>query len=365
MLNIERRIKAFVELGKYLKLFAAPSNPVEQAASELYSKLGEKMEAAVRLSFHHNGWFTEANVRSALGALGASLEEPKLRQWLGNYPGLREEEGSLKRVGVIMAGNVPAVGFHDMLCVLISGNIFAGKLSGDDRLLLPLIAEALAEIEPAFAGRFSFTQERLPAIDAVIATGSNNSARYFEYYFGKYPHIIRKNRNSIAVLDGTETEDELRRLGHDIFGYYGLGCRSVSKIFVPEGFDLDRLFKAIYEFRWVLENNKYANNYDYNKTVYLLNGDSLIENGFIMLKEDIGIASPVATLYYEYYKDEEAIRERLRQDAASIQCVVSKRADVKNKVDFGKSQRPELWDYADGVDTLKFLLTLDKAYQSS
>lgn len=355
MLNIERRIKAFAGLGKFMDMFSDAQ--AGDSDNELYRKLGESMEVAIRMSFFHNGWFSEANVRNAFAAQADALKEEKLREWLGSYPEI-QNEGTPKRVGVIMAGNVPMVGFHDMLCVLISGNIFVGKLSSDDKLLMPRVAEALVEIEPAFRERIIFTEARLPAIDAIIATGSNNSARYFDYYFSKYPNIIRKNRHSVAVLDGSESEEELRELGKDIFSYYGLGCRSVSKVFIPEGYDLDNIFKAIFGFRSITENNKYSNNYDYNKTVYLMNGDSLIENGFILFKEDTALSSPVATLFYEYYKDDKSLQDRLNSVADAIQCIVSKRSDIKGRIGFGMSQCPQLWDYADGVDTMEFLLQL-------
>lgn len=352
-----RRISAFVRLGALAKLFANPSAAAQQE-DRLYNKFNEKIEAAIKLSFFHNGWFTEANIRSAFDGIAAYLDEQGLRKWADSYPALKESRLP-KRVGVIMAGNIPMVGFHDMLCVLLSGNIFAGKLSSDDKLLLPMLAEMLIAIEPEFKEQVSFVEGKLENLDAVIATGSNNTSRYFEYYFGKYPHIIRRNRNSVAVLDGTETNEELERLGKDIFQYFGLGCRNVSKIFIPRDFDLDRLFNAIYPFRHVIDNKKYGNNYDYNKTIYLLNGEQgLLENGFLVLKEDIGIASPVATLFYERYADDGSLHEKLRTDASAIQCIVSKRKDIRNAVGFGMTQCPAPWDYADGVDTMKFLLSV-------
>jgi hypothetical protein len=356
MMDIERRINAFVRLGGLAKMFANPAEAKRD--DELYDRFSEKMEAAIRLSFFQNGWFTETNIRSAFDGIAAYLDEQSLREWTQRYPGLKKE-GSPKRVGVIMAGNIPMVGFHDMLCVLLSGNIFLGKLSSDDKLLLPLLAEILVAIEPGFRDRVIFTEGKLAAIDAVIATGSNNSSRYFDYYFGKYPHIIRRNRNSIAVLDGTEMDEELELLGKDIFQYFGLGCRNISKLFIPQDFDLDRLFKAIYSYKHLVDNKKYGNNYDYNKTIYLLNGEKgLLENGFVVLKEDKNISSPVATIFYERYTDEASLLERLKADASAIQCIVSKRNDINNAVGFGMTQCPAPWDYADGVDTMKFLLSI-------
>lgn len=356
MIDIERKIDAFARLGKFMKLFAV-KHPPEAKNDPLYEKHGERMEEAIARAYHFNGWFTEENVRHAMGSIGDALTQDKLRQWLSSYT--INESKAPKKVGIVMAGNVPMVGFHDMLCVLMSGNICIGKLSSDDKLLLPRIAEVLADIEPLFKDRIAFTEGIFRDIDAVIATGSNNTARYFEHYFGKYPHIIRKNRNSVAVLDGSETEEELYALGKDIFQYFGLGCRNVAKIFIPEHFDLDRLFGAIFPYSEVVNNKKYGNNYDYNKTLYLLKGgENLLENGFLLLKEDVGLSSPVATLFYERYRDEEGLKERLRADLPNIQCIVSKRELGPGTVAFGKAQSPELWDYADRVDTIQFLLSL-------
>ena len=356
MMDIGRKTEAFAKLGKFMKFFAV-KHPPEAKSDPLYEKFGEKVEEAIRVAYHFNGWFTEENVRYAMGSIGDALARDKLDKWISAYS--IDEAKEPKRVGVVMAGNVPMVGFHDMLCVLMSGNTFVGKLSSDDKLLLPAVAEVLADIEPGFKDRIIFTFGILKDIDAVIATGSNNTARYFEHYFSKYPNIIRKNRHSVAVLDGSESEEELYELGRDIFQYFGLGCRNVSKIFIPANFDLDRLFGAIYPFRDIVNNKKYGNNYDYNKTLYLLRGaEHLLENGFLVLKEDTGLSSPVATLFYERYNSENELHERLRTDLPDIQCIVSKKELVPGSVPLGKAQSPELWDYADGVDTMKFLLSI-------
>jgi len=344
-MKVADKIRAFAKLGEELQ--------------ELAGNPDESFLALCRSAFHQNGWFTGDNVRHAFESIGRSLQESKLDKWLSAYGTLpwppASGEGQ-KRVAVIMAGNVPAVGFHDFLCVLMSGHHFIGKLSADDRLLLPFIAERLAAIEPAFRDKIAFTEKQLPAIDAVIATGSNNTSRYFEYYFSGYPHIIRKNRNSAAILDGAETAAELEQLGEDIFRYFGLGCRNVSKLFVPEHYPFTEFFQAVYPYKTVLQNNKYANNYEYNRTIYLMSKTPLLDNNFLLLKEDIGMASPVGVLYYEYYRSSAHLKERLRQDKSSIQCLVS--GHMKEAVPFGKAQYPELWDYADKVDTMKFLLSL-------
>lgn len=346
-MDLEKRIDAFVRLGA---IFRDPSG-VPDAVIEKASK--------------KNGWFTEENVRLAIGSLGEMLEESKLRKWIYKYKvqGTKHDV-TAQKIGVIMAGNIPLVGFHDFLCVLISGNTFVGKLSSDDEILLPAVAKILTGLEPGFKDRVLFTDQpfnKTKDISAFIATGSNNSARYFEYYFGKYPHIIRKNRNSVAILDGKETKEELKGLGKDIFQYFGMGCRNVSKIYVPQDYNLDRFFESIVDFGEVINHNKYYNNHQYYRTIYLLNSEKFLDNNFLMLKESEQIASPVATLYYERYTNKENLLEKVKKQQDNIQCLVT---DPKfqisglQSVSFGNSQCPDLWDYADGVDTIEFLLTL-------
>ena len=224
---------------------------------------------------------------------------------------------------------------------------------------MPFISKILITIEPEFAGYIEFTEGQLKNIDAVIATGSNNSARYFEYYFGKYPNIIRKNRNSVAVLNGNENVNNLRLLGNDVFQYFGLGCRNVSKLFVPKGYKFDTFYESIFDFKDVVNNNKYANNYDYNKTVYLMSSNpTLLDNDFLLLKEDASYSSPIGVLFYEYYDDLNLLNQKLKSDKEQIQCVVSNSPEIKNSVLFGTAQCPQLSDYADGIDTMKFLIGL-------
>jgi hypothetical protein len=246
-----------------------------------------------------------------------------------------------------------------MLCVLISGNNFVGKLSSEDNLLLPFMSKILIAIEPEFKDGIEFTSGQLKSMDAVIATGSDNTSRYFEYYFGKYPHIIRKNRNSVAVLTGNESLTELRLLGKDVFQYFGLGCRNVSKLFVPKGYKFDTFYQSIFEYQNIVNNNKYGNNYDYNRTVYLMsNHPSLLDNNFLLLKEDESYSSPIGVLFFEYYEDKEQLSARLEADKALIQCIVANEPALKNAIPFGQAQCPTLTDYADGVDTMKFLLEM-------
>nr|WP_314287159.1 acyl-CoA reductase [uncultured Capnocytophaga sp.] len=329
----EKTIKNLIQLGD---LFSK---------TEQFREVFEKAE-------QQNSWFTSSNLEFAFASWREALSENKVKQWLRAYG--TEGRSASKTVLIIMAGNIPLVGFHDLLCVWVSGHRAIVKLSSNDRVLLPYLVEQISNFAPEWAESTLFSDEKISNFDAVIATGSNNTARYFEYYFGNKPHIIRKNRHSVAVLSGEETPEELYCLGKDIFQYYGLGCRNVSKLFVPKGYDFNLLFQAIYPYKDIIQEQKYANNYDYNKAVYLMSLFRLIENGFLLLKEDKGYGSPIATLFYEYYTDKEAMREELKAKADEIQCVVS-RGFIKEEIAFGQTQHPTLWDYADGVDTLKFL----------
>ena len=302
-----------------------------------------------------NSWFTRANVIFAFKSWSEALSENNVQQWLSQYQ--LPQTTSPKKILIIMAGNLPLVGFHDLLCVLVAGHKAIVKLSSDDRVLLPYLITQIRTFAPEWAEAVAFTDDKVTEYDAVIATGSDNTARYFEYYFGKKPHIIRKNRHSVAVLTGEETPEELQDLGKDIFLYYGLGCRSVSKLFVPQDYDFDLLFQAIYPYKDIIEEQKYANNYDYNKAVYLMSLYKLLENGFLLLKEDEHYGSPIATLFYEYYTNKEALKKKLATDREKIQCVVGHNF-IDGEIPFGQTQTPKLWDYADGVNTLAFLLNL-------
>lgn len=352
-MTLEQRIAAFSQLGEFLSQFSPSGLEINQELplNELFL---EPFKIQIKRAYEENGWFTRGNVFSSFYEWSKVLNYNLLNQWTLNY-NLNIE--SPKMIGVIMAGNIPLVGFHDFLSVLVSGHSILIKQSSADAFFLPLIARFLEHAEPEFKGKIQFSAERLSGFDAVIATGSNNTARHFEYYFGDVPNIIRKSRNSVAVLTGEETPEELELLGEDIFRYFGLGCRSVSKLFVPKGYDFDLLFGAIYPFKELIDYEKYRNNYDYNKAVYLMSQFKLLENGFVMLKEDHSYASPIATIFYEYYDDPEALKSKLKEDRDFIQCVVARELD-KNKVNFGQTQKPQLWEYADGVDTLKFLASL-------
>lgn len=302
-----------------------------------------------------NAWFTTTEVERSLNALHLMLNPQDLETW---FKDIRVSE-TPKKVGLILAGNIPLVGFHDVITVLATGNIALIKLSSADDKLMPALLAELVGIEPLLTDRIVYV-DRLKDFDAVIATGSNNTSRYFEFYFGKGPNIIRKNRNSVAVITGDESEQELALLGHDIFDYFGLGCRNVSKLYIPEDYDIKNFFEPIEPFKDIINHFKYNNNYDYNKSIYLVNLKEHYDNGFLLLTEGESLSSPLAVLYYETYTNMEQLETLLKNKATDIQCVLSK-APLKLDtavLGFGQSQAPKLWDYADDVNTVDFLNSL-------
>ena len=306
----------------------------------------------------HNPWFTPENIKVALKGIASILEQEVLHRWMEAYllsPLLPQQ---VKTVGLVLAGNIPLVGFHDILCVIASGHAVLAKPSSKDDLLIRRIVEILTDINPAIGARVRFTDDKLTGIDAVIATGSDNSSRYFEYYFRNIPHIIRRNRNGIAVLTGRESEDELAGIGKDIFTYFGLGCRNVTKIYIPEAYDLKELLKVLDRYQDLYQHNKYGNNVDYYRTIYLMNRVPILDNGILLLKEDKAIASPVGVAYYERYSEIGWIQEQIMAHSEEIQCCISIHPDIPGAILPGTSQAPMPWDYADGVDTLNFLTEL-------
>jgi hypothetical protein len=332
--------------------------------ADVFSTLGdqlscpdEELTAIIKDEHHYNAWFTPASVEQAVKAIGRMLNKEDLTTWLSKYD-LAQNKSS-KKIGLILAGNIPLVGFHDALCVLITGNHALIKASTQDARLIKYVLARLTAIEESFKTQYTFV-ERLENFDAIIATGSNNSSRYFDYYFSKVPNIIRKNRNSVAVLTGNETTEQLHNLGHDIFDYYGLGCRNVSKLLVPKDYDLVPFFEAIESYQPIINHHKYNNNYDYNKSIYLVNRDKHLDNGFLLVKEDDRMVSPLAVVFYEQYEDINAVETLLTRESENIQCIVSAaQLKVSNQVvGFGMSQQPALWDYADGIDTMDFLTKL-------
>jgi hypothetical protein len=348
--------RGFIELGKFLKQFSETENSINSAV--LYNDLFfDEFQNLIHLSQSHNGWYTPENVYFSIQSWATALTEENLEKWLSAYNFPFDCVQGDKSVGLILAGNIPLVGFHDFLSVLISGHNVLIKTSSNDQFLLPFLAKYLITIEPEFANKITFVEGKLENFDAVIATGSNNTARYFEYYFKDKPSIIRKNRNSVAVLNGEETKEQLIALGEDIFRYFGLGCRNVSKLFVPKNYSFTAFFEAVFEYKDIIHYEKYANNYDYNKAVFLMSNFKLLDNGFLIIKEDKSYASPISSVFYEYYDSIEDLQTRLESENEQIQCIVSNNL-VENSIDFGNTQKPNLWDYADNVDTLSFLLTI-------
>ena len=353
MNSIQNRIIAFEKLGAFLGQFSIENfQKNEQVVfNELFF---DGFKHQIKLAQENSQWFTKENVLFSLKNWSKTLNYNSLNNFTKSY---NLDNVNSKSVAIIMAGNIPLVGFHDFLSVLISGHSVIVKQSSNDKHLLPYLAKYLEHVEPTFKGKITFTEQKLTNFDAVIATGSNNTARYFEYYFKNKPSIIRKNRNSIAVLTGNESDNDLENLSNDIFQYFGLGCRSVSKLYVPKDYSFDAFFNGMFNKKDIIYNAKYANNYDYNKAVYLMSEFDLLENGFLMIKEDESYSSPIATIFYEYYDNEIDLKIKLHKDKEQIQCIVSNDF-IENEVAFGQTQYPKLNDFADGVDTLEFLSNL-------
>lgn len=328
-MNIQDKISAFSKLG--LKIAELSSDEIAHLASSAGSA---------------NGWFSQENIQQALEGIVYMLQENKLKTWLEPYEIGRSEP---KIVGIVMAGNIPMVGFHDLLCTLMSGHFAAIKPSSEDTFLMHTLVDWIIAIEPRFKKNIEF-REKLSNIDAVIATGSDNTARYFEYYFKDIPHIIRKNRTSAAILDGKEDAEDFKALGNDIFSYFGLGCRNVSKMFTPKGYDLTEVFPYFESFNDIIHHHKYRNNYDYYKSIYLVNKTPHLDTGFLLVNSTDELVSPISVLFHQEYDSKDNLLSILDQQKDKIQCIVG-----NGFIPFGKAQQPELWDYADNVDTMRFL----------
>lgn len=337
-MNFQHAIHILSQLGTFFNEESTKDNPVFTKA------------------YQQNPWFTIEYTKKAIAAWGDQLNTEHLNKWLSVYQDMPQP--APKNVVVIMAGNIPLVGLHDLLSILVCGHKAIVKLSSDDTVLMKWVIENIINIAPEWADKIEITDERLPKnFDAVIATGSNNTNRYFEYYFKTKPSLLRKARTSVAVLTGNETPEDLHKLGEDIFTYFGLGCRNVSKIYVPEGYDIAHFYEGIADFYEHINHNKYANNYTYHKAILLMNLTKHFDNNFLLLKEDTNIASPLGVMFYEQYTNLDELSKTLENNKDQIQCVVSK-ISLNNSVPFGKAQQPELTDYADGVDTVKFLLEI-------
>ena len=324
-------------------------------------KLGEYMNSSepeweqIKIrAYQHNGWFTPIFIEEACYKIATLyLQEDLLQEWTSKYK-IDDAPAQQKNVGIVMAGNIPLVGFHDFLSVFITGHRQTLKLSAKDNVLLKHLIDKLAQWNEDFEDYVAI-EEMLKGCDAYIATGSNNSSRYFEQYFARFPHIIRKNRTSVALINATETAAELDKLSDDIHLYFGLGCRNVSKIFVPRDYDFIPLLKAFERYGYFADHHKYKNNYDYQLSIILLNNIYYMTNGSTLLTENEGLFSPISHLFYEYYEDVNKVLDKLQQNEA-LQCII-----CEGHTDFGEAQNPGLLAYADGVDTMQFLQSLESS----
>ena len=337
-MNLEKRLNALIALGKS---FANISS--------------EEFDGLCMRARNENNWFTRINIEKAFAAWANELTEDNLKYWTKNH---ELNPVSSKKIGLILAGNLPLVGLHDVITVLVSGHIACIKYSSQDKTLMTWVIQKLIETEPDMAEQIEI-REQIKAIDAVIATGSDNSARYFNYYFSKMPHVIRQNRVSAAIIKGDESQKELNKLGDDIFQYFGLGCRNIAKLFVPEDYNFIPFIEAQIDNESLLEHHKFRNNYDYNKSIYLVNKEPHLDSGFFLIRESEDMVSPISVLFYETYKSEAELALRLSAVSEKIQCTVSNNEWYSGSFDFGQAQCPALWDYADGVDTLEWLDNLN------
>jgi len=341
-MTLKQRTDAFVQLGNFIKRHYSG----ERFASE--TQLHQGLEKLAETAQIYNNWFIPQFVNDAVQNIALFLTEDELAKFITPIKNPKQ-----KTVAVICAGNVPMVGFHDIMCILLCGHKALIKLSSDDNVLLPFFLKLLVHYEPEFENYILFADGKLGNFDAIIATGSDNTSTHLQYYFGKYPNIIRKSRTSVAVLKGDESEDELKKLGEDIFKYFGLGCRNVSKLLVPKNYSLNRFFEAIVDFGFVVNNKKYGNNYDYHRAIYLLESLPFLDNNFLMIRESKDLHSPVGVLYYQFYENENEIKNYLNLNKNHIQCVIG-----KDFIPFGNSQRPVISDFADDINTVEFLVHL-------
>ncbi len=352
MFDFPEIVNGFIRLSDKFSELASVADAMHRGDNIENSEL----EGLLFKARSHNGWFDAQEISFALKEWSKALsDESQIADWLGKEQELRVQNSN--KVGVVMAGNIPLVGLHDALSVLFTGHHLMAKLSSDDKVLMTWALDQIVTIFPRLKERVLMV-ERLNDADAVIATGSDNTARYFDYYFGKKPNIIRKNRTSVAVLTGDETEEQLKALGEDLFRYFGLGCRNVTKLYLPRGYNLDLIFGQLVDFHYVINNKKYGNNYDYQKAIYLMNSDKLIENGFVMFLENEKLNSAVSMVHYEFYDDKELLAKELHELEDKIQCTVSLHSAFPRTVGFGEAQRPKLSQYADGIDTVSFLRSL-------
>jgi len=343
-MNINRRIQLISDIGEFLKNYLD-----ENYDNNNDNKLVEFKDVIIKAQ-SKNPWFTDANIKVNLTYWSKKLTKHNLNKWLSKY---NLNNTSRKNIAIIMAGNIPLVGFHDFICVFLSGHNSIIKLSNSDNCIIPF----LTDLMKLPSERIVYSDSFLKDYDGVIATGSDNTSRYFDYYFKNKRSIIRKNRNSIAILNGEESDDDLKFLSQDIFTYFGLGCRNVSKLYVPKNYNFDLFFNSIFCYKELINNHKYANNYDYNKAIYLMSEYKFLDNGFFIVKEGNEMHSPISTINFEYYDNVSILKEKINLEDDNIQCIVSN-IEFKGKVNFGETQNPSLNQYADNIDVMRFLLTI-------
>ena len=347
-------ITAFNQLGQFLGQFPEGGKPRSEVPAYLSDLNKEHLKGFIEILENEpvlNPWFTTHSLMKALKGIASMLEEEVLKHWLEPYGIAPLPSEAQRTVGLVLAGNIPLVGFHDMMSVLAAGHRVLAKPSSKDDRLIRKVAEVLTDIDPEIGERISFTDNKLSGMDAVIATGSNNSARYFEYYFRNVPSIIRRNRNSIAIIDGTESDLELEMLGDDIFSYFGLGCRNVSKLYLPRGYDPASLLPRWERFESLRSHYRYMVNYDHHRAVMIVNRESYIDGRFIMLRESSSLTPPMAVLHYEFYDTGQGPYKSPEMSPDLLQCIAG-----HGHLPFGTTQQPELWNYADNIDTISFLL---------
>jgi len=356
-MKIAERLDSFAKLGITIKKALNVQTNPEALEDATMKQNVLQIRYGINTAVHQNGWFVPEFVQYALMNIAESLSPQSLMDFAGNYPLPDNIVRKTQKIGLVMAGNIPMVGFHDLFCVLITGNIAVCKLSSKDEKLIKILCECLINIRKDWSMYIQFEDRMFKQIDKVIATGSNNSARYFDYYFAKYPHIIRKNRNSVAVLSGNETEKDFEKLADDIFLYFGMGCRNVSKIFIPTGYNITKMFPTFEKYSFLGNYQKYFNNYLYNRTVGYLNAEDHFDAGFFIAKRDTAYSSAVTVFLFEEYLHLHHVTERLVNDSDKIQCIVSQLSEIKGAIQFGQTQKTKLTDFADNVDTIRFLIS--------
>ena len=345
VLSLNQRIQVLADLGERIQ-FELNHSPYNEAFENLLNKVNQR-----------NPWFTKESVVQSLSVWANLLESNNLNHFISRYETVLFEKKNDKVVLLILAGNIPLVGLHDVICSFLSGSKSMIKVSSKDALLLSYLIEQIKTINSTASDYFEISETKAQGFTHVIATGSNNSARYFDHYFSKFPNIIRKNRSSLAIITPETTDTELEYLANDVFQYFGLGCRNVTQLCVPHSFDFDRLKNAFNSYATIINHNKYANNYDYHKAIALMNGDPFIDFEFILLQNKSMLKSPLGVLHYNFYENVTEVDSYIQEHRANIQCVVSSQSTSFNEVNFGQTQQPKLWDFADQIDTLQFLLS--------